>query len=73
MTDGVFHMSTKDMAVLYEYWCFIKLNSMLRERGYTLESQDFVKVPWNEIAVTLVKGKPSRIRYITDKGVCAVR
>ena len=41
---------------------------MLRESGYTLESQDFVKVSRNEIAVTLVKGKPSRIRYITDKG-----
>ena len=68
VTGGVFRVSTKDLAVLYEYWCFIKLNSMLRESGYTLESQDFVKVSRNEIAVTLVKGKPSRIRYITDKG-----
>lgn len=68
VTGSVFHVSTKDMALLYEYWCFIKLNSMLRESGYTLESQDFVKVSRNEIAVTLVKGKSSRIRYITDKG-----
>ena len=68
VTGGVFNVSIKDMAVLYEYWCFIKLNSMLRESGYKLDSQDFVKVSRNEIAVTLVKGKPSRIRYITVKG-----
>lgn len=68
VTGGVFHVSTKDMADLYEYWCFIKLNSILRESGYTLDSQDFVKVKRNGIAVTLVSGKSSRIRYITDKG-----
>ena len=68
VTGGVFHVSTKDMAVLYEYWCFIKLNSLLRESGYTLESQDFVKVTRDGIAVTLMKGKSSKIRYITDNG-----
>ena len=68
VTGGVFNVSIKDMAVLYEYWCFIKLNSMLRESGYKLDSQDFVKVTRDGIAVSLVKGETSCIRYITDKG-----
>ena len=68
VTGGVFNVSIKDMAVLYEYWCFIKLNSMLRESGYKLDSQDFVKVTRDGIAVSLVRGETSCIRYITDKG-----
>ena len=68
VTGGVFNVSIKDMAVLYEYWCFIKLNSMLRESGYKLDSQDFVKVTRDGIAVSLVKGETSCIRYTTDKG-----
>lgn len=30
VTGDVFNISVKDMALLYEYWCFIKLNSLMR-------------------------------------------
>ena len=55
ITGDVFNISVKDLALLYEYWCFIKLNSMMKDR-YQLISQDIVKVQGNGLFVSLVKG-----------------
>lgn len=64
VTGDVFNISVKDMALLYEYWCFIKLNSLMKNSDkYTLVSQDIVKVQGNGLYVSLVKGKASRVKY----------
>lgn len=64
VTGDLFHISVKDLALLYEYWCFIKLNSLMRGSDrYDLISQDIVKVQGNGLYVSLVKGKASRVRY----------
>lgn len=62
ITGDVFNISIKDLALLYEYWCFIKLNSMMKDR-YKLLSQDIVKVQGNGLFVSLVKGAPSKVKY----------
>lgn len=62
VTGGIFHVSVKDLAVLYEYWCFIKLNSMMKER-YEMISQDIIKIAGNGLFVSLVKGQRSSVRY----------
>lgn len=62
ITGDVFNISVKDLAVLYEYWCFIKLNSMMKDR-YELISQDIVKVQGNGLFVSLVKGSSSKVKY----------
>lgn len=62
ITGDVFNISVKDLALLYEYWCFIKLNSMMKDR-YQLVSQDIVKVQGNGLFVSLVKGASSRVKY----------
>lgn len=62
ITGEIFHVSIKDLAVLYEYWCFVKLNSLLKDR-YELVSQDIIKVRENGLYVALVKGKASRVKY----------
>lgn len=66
VTGSVFNVSVKDLAVLYEYWCFIKLNSLMKER-YQLLSQDIIKVSGNRIFVSLIKGQHSRVRYLNPK------
>lgn len=62
VTGSVFNVSVKDLAVLYEYWCFIKLNSLMKER-YELISQDIIKVAGNGLFVSLIKGQRSSVRY----------
>lgn len=64
VTGDVFNISIKDIALLYEYWCFIKMNSLMRSNPkYELISQDIVKVQGNGLYVSLVKGKSSAVRY----------
>lgn len=62
VTGNIFNISQKDIAVLYEYWCFIKLNSLMKER-YELLSQDIIKISGNGLFVSLIKGQRSRVRY----------
>ena len=63
VNGDIFKMSVKDTALLYEYWCFIKLFSILKKE-YKLVSPDIVKVDNNGITVTLVKGHRSEARFI---------
>lgn len=62
ITGDVFNISVKDLALLYEYWCFIKLNSMMKDR-YELVSQNIIKVQGNGLFVSLVKGQGSKVKY----------
>ena len=68
ITGEMFNMSVKDMALLYEYWCFIKLNSLLKNnKQYRLDTQDVIRTNGTGLAVALVKGKASKVRYIDTR------
>lgn len=62
VTGDLFQLSVKDLAQLYEYWCFIKLNSLLKNK-YQLVTQDIIRTEGNRLFVTMVKGRGSRVRY----------
>lgn len=62
ISGDVFNISIKDLALLYEYWCFIKLNSLMKKK-YKLISQDIVRVQGNGLYISLVKGRSSKVRY----------
>ncbi|WP_276950151.1 restriction endonuclease-like protein [Acetatifactor muris] len=63
VNGDVFKMSPKDTAQLYEYWCFIKLFSLLKKE-YRLLSPDIIRVDNSGITVTLVKGTRSTAKFI---------
>ncbi|MGL5616414.1 MAG: DUF2357 domain-containing protein [Sarcina sp.] len=60
--SDILTISMKELSLLYEYWCFIKINSILRE-DYNLISSDMLKVNRNSLYVTLKKGNQSTIVY----------
>lgn len=62
----IFRMSVRETAQLYEYWCFIKLYSILRER-YELKSPDIIKVDRKGVTVDLIKGRPSRTTFLNTQ------
>ena len=62
INSNIFAISMKDLPLLYEYWCFIKINSLLRRR-YKLVSSNFIKVNNEGIVVSLRKGKSSTLLY----------
>ena len=66
ITSDLFSISQKGLAQLYEYWCFLKLNSILQKK-YKLESNDLIKVDRSGITVTLKKGQESKMQYINPR------
>lgn len=60
-----FNLSMKDTAQLYEYWCFVKLFSLLKKE-YKLKTPDIIKVDTSGITVTLKQGKTSKARFVNS-------
>lgn len=66
INSNVFNISIKDLSVLYEYWCFIKINGILQKK-YRLVSSDIMKINNNGINIKLIKGQESHMNYINPK------
>ena len=64
--SDIFSISMKELPLLYEYWCFIKLNSILRKK-YKLISCDFIKINNDGIVISLKKGIKSTLMYKNPK------
>lgn len=64
--SDVFKLSQKDIAQLYEYWCYIKINKILRNH-YNVISTDNVSIDNQGIFFTLKKGSNSRVKYINPR------
>lgn len=62
LNGEIFKLSMKDLALLYEYWCFIKLNSLLKDK-YKLLKQDLIKVDSRGLFITLLKGRKTSVTY----------
>lgn len=52
----------KETSLLYEYWCFLKIVGLLRER-FDLQEQTVVQVNRLRTTVSLSKGKSSAMRF----------
>ncbi|CAM4447773.1 restriction endonuclease-like protein [Paenibacillus tarimensis] len=60
--DDLFRLSMKDLAQLYEYWCFLKIHELL-SRKYELVKQDVVKLNRGGLFVTLQRARDSKMVY----------
>lgn len=61
-SGNIVPIGVKDTALLYEYWCFLKIISLLEDR-FDLEEQTVVKFKRMRIVVALEKGKASAMRF----------
>jgi len=66
ISSNLFSLSIKELSLLYEYWCFIKINSLLKKK-YRLISSDFIKIDRTGINVSLKKGVRSVLEYENPK------
>jgi hypothetical protein len=66
INSNIFSLSMKELSLLYEYWCIIKINSLLRKR-YKLISSDFITINRAGIFVSLKKGVTSTLVYKNPK------
>ena len=61
-SGNIVPIGVKDTALLYEYWCFLKIISLLEDR-FDLEEQTVVQFKRMQTVVTLEKGKASAMRF----------
>jgi len=63
--NDIFKLDYKDIATLYEYWCFLKTIKILKEDpfSYNLESTDIIKLEHTRFTIDLKKGQRSGIKF----------
>ena len=62
LCSSIFHFSVKDTAKLYEYWCFLKLNRILKDNFIEKES-NIISVNSDGVKLRLTKGLESLVKY----------
>ncbi|MEJ8306473.1 restriction endonuclease-like protein [Saccharibacillus sacchari] len=62
LREGMMRLSLKDMAQLYEYWCFLKLHRLLSRRCRVIRREG-AAVDRNGLFPSLIRGGASRIEY----------
>lgn len=66
LQSDIFRISLKDLALLYEYWCFLKIHSILREK-YCLESHNLIRLNHTGLTVSLDKSRRASIHYTNPR------
>ncbi|WP_080700778.1 DUF2357 domain-containing protein [Bordetella hinzii] len=62
-SGNIVPVGVKDTALLYEYWCFLKMVNLLEDR-FDLEEQSVVQIKRMRTVVALEKGKASAMCFI---------
>ncbi len=60
--SDLYNLSLKQIWLLYEYWCFLKLNRLLSE-NYNLVNHNLIKIKNNGLYLTLNKSKAAKLTY----------
>lgn len=60
--NDLFRLSMKDLAQLYEYWCFLKIHHLLSKK-YELLKQDIIRINRSGLFVTLDKSQQAKMLY----------
>lgn len=62
--SDIFKIEPKNIDVLYEYWCFLKLVQILKEQtAVEIDYQDLIKVKAGKYSVCLKTGEESKITF----------
>jgi hypothetical protein len=68
---GPLELPEKDLATLYELWCFVALSSILRqELGMTLRPPTWLRVTQRRVALELARGRTSVLSMEKDGKEC---
>jgi len=62
LNGDIFRLSIKELWQLYEYWTFLKLNSLLQDK-YKMLKNNIIELDYSGINVTLSKGASAEVEY----------
>lgn len=64
--SDLFHLSMKDLAQLYEYWCFLKIHHLLSNK-YKMVKQGIIQHNRDGLFVTLNRSRETTVEYENPK------
>lgn len=62
LQGGALQIGIKNIAILYEYWCFLRLVRLLSE-SFSLEQQSLVQLRHLRLVLVLAKGKTAAVMF----------
>ncbi|RCW46662.1 restriction endonuclease-like protein [Halanaerobium sp. MA284_MarDTE_T2] len=62
LNGDIFRLSIKELWQLYEYWTFLKLNSLLQDK-YKMVKNNIIELDYSGINVTLSQGASAEVEY----------
>ncbi|MFP4199764.1 MAG: DUF2357 domain-containing protein, partial [Halanaerobium sp.] len=62
LNGDIFRLSIKELWQLYEYWTFLKLNSLLKDK-YKLVKNNIIELDYSGINITLSQGASAEVEY----------
>ncbi|MEG1482526.1 DUF2357 domain-containing protein [Clostridium sp.] len=65
-SEGIMTLTPKKMYKLYEIWCYIKLNNIIKELGFNVVKSDIVKTTNNGLTLNLTQDNESKVVYIKE-------
>jgi predicted component of viral defense system (DUF524 family) len=72
LQGGALEIGIKNIAQLYEYWCFLRLVKLFGE-SFSLEQQSLVQMRHLRLVIVLAKGKEAAVTFrdiTSDKRLC---
>lgn len=60
------NLSMKEIWKIYEYWCFLRINRILRQK-YCLIKHNLISIDYSGIYLTLVTSKKAEVKYRNPK------
>lgn len=61
--EGFYEITPKKLYDLYEIWCYVKINNILKELGFNMKEQSLIKYRDNGLFLSLLQDKNAKINY----------
>ena len=66
--EGLYNISNKKLWNLYEIWCYLKINSIIKELGYIPKNSSFIQVNSNGLTLSVLQNTQSKLIYENKLG-----
>ena len=61
--EGLYEITPKKLYTLYEIWCYVKINNILKELGFKVKDRSLISYEDNGLFLSLIQEEKAKITY----------
>ena len=61
--EGLYEITPKKLYTLYEIWCYVKINNILKELGFKVKDRSLISYEDNGLFLSLLQEEKAKITY----------